>query len=84
MDTITHSVGIPLEGLLITIGIVFIILIILLIVISKSEYRCNRKSVKRKVVCVYGKFDNKSDFVLEPATGKEKELKPFWIQEVAE
>jgi len=22
--------------------------------------------IKRKVVCVYGKFDDKSDFVLEP------------------
>jgi len=81
MDTITHSVGMPLEGLLITIGIVSIVFIILGIILFKLKSGENKKPVKRKVVCVYGKFDNKSDFVLEPATGKEKELKPFWIQE---
>ena len=25
-----------------------------------------RKKIRRKVVCVYGKFDKESDFVLEP------------------
>jgi hypothetical protein len=31
------------------------------------------KNVRRKVVCVYGKFDNESDFVLEPAAPSDKD-----------
>jgi len=34
--------------------------------------------IKRKVVCVFGKFDDKSDFVLEPATDKDEDA--FWIE----
>ncbi|MFA5746431.1 MAG: hypothetical protein WC932_06290 [archaeon] len=36
--------------------------------------------VKRKVVCVYGRFDNTSDFVLEPACCEEDEKDAFWIE----
>lgn len=28
-------------------------------------------TIKRKVVCIFGKFDNKSDFVLEPPCSEE-------------
>ncbi len=40
---------------------------------------------KRKVVCVYGKFDDIADFVLEPVCGDEnceccKDA--FWIEDV--
>jgi len=31
------------------------------------------KDIRRKVICVYGKFDNESDFVLEPATEGDKD-----------
>jgi hypothetical protein len=42
---------------------------------------------KRKVTCVFGKFDETSDFVLEPCCENEncKECKDaFWIEEVKE
>lgn len=29
--------------------------------------------IKRKVVCVFGKFDKTSDFVLEPADDRDEE-----------
>ena len=42
--------------------------------------------IRRKVVCVFGKFDNKSDFVLEPACPDDCDCdickKAFWIEEV--
>ena len=46
---------------------------------------------KRKVVCVFGKFDNKSDFVLEPICKPTEHSKDetceickdaFWIEKV--
>ncbi len=40
---------------------------------------------KRKVVCVFGKFDDKSDFVLEPVCESDdcNECKEsFWIEDV--
>ena len=41
------------------------------------------KLVRRKVVCVYGKFDNKSDFVLEPAYSDGEDVgEVFWIEKV--
>jgi hypothetical protein len=46
-----------------------------------------KKMVKRKVICVYGKFDNKSDFVLEPACEsgcEECDRRAFFIQSVEE
>lgn len=33
----------------------------------------NKKMIKRKVVCVYGRYDEESDFVLEPATELDKD-----------
>jgi transposase-like protein len=36
--------------------------------------------IKRKVVCVYGRFDNTSDFILEPACCEEDEHIAFWIE----
>ena len=40
--------------------------------------------VKRKVVCVFGKFDDKSDFVLEPSCPNECKCDickcAFWIE----
>jgi hypothetical protein len=38
--------------------------------------------IKRKVVCVFGKFDKDSDFVLEPACKDECKLckNAFWIE----
>jgi len=46
-----------------------------------------KTKIRRKVVCAYGKFDNKSDFVLEPACEKDdcdncKDA--FWIEKVEE
>lgn len=41
--------------------------------------------IRRKVVCVFGKFDNKNDFVLEPAcNGDDCEYckDAFWIEKV--
>jgi hypothetical protein len=42
--------------------------------------------IRRKVVCVYGVFDNKSDFVLEPVIEScdcdECKKNAFWIEEV--
>ena len=35
---------------------------------------------KIKVVCVYGKFGENSDFVLEPAVDSDKDA--FWIEKV--
>lgn len=47
-----------------------------------------KKIIKRKVVCVYGKFDEDSDFVIEPACGdnacEECDKESFWIQKVEE
>jgi len=44
--------------------------------------------VKRKVVCVFGKFDDKSDFVLEPSCPDSCKYDickdAFWIEEVIE
>ena len=48
----------------------------------------NDRSVqtKRKVVCVFGKFDNKSDFVLEAACPDKCKCEickdAFWIEEI--
>ncbi len=42
---------------------------------------------RRKVVCIYGKFDDESDFVLEPADEDidyTKVGKVFWIEDVKE
>ena len=43
---------------------------------------------KRKVVCVWGKFDDKSDFVLEPACCDCSKCEicknAFWIEDVEE
>jgi len=48
---------------------------------------------KRKVVCVWGKFDDKSDFVLEPVCEPTEHSKEetceickdgFWIEDVKE
>lgn len=47
-----------------------------------------KNKIKRKVVCVFGKFDEKSDFVLEPpcSDGDKCEVcgKTFWIEECEE
>lgn len=48
-----------------------------------------KKPIKRKVVCVFGEWGKKTDFVLEPySKGDEKEEdvlgKAFWIQECKE
>ena len=44
--------------------------------------------MKRKVICIWGKFDNKSDFVLEPACKDECNCgeceDAFWIEKVEE
>jgi len=44
--------------------------------------------VKRKVVCVFGKFDDESDFVLEPVCSDSSNCdickKAFYIEEVEE
>jgi len=44
------------------------------------------KMVKRKVTCVFGKFDDKSDFILEPACPDELNCEccknAFWIEEI--
>lgn len=44
--------------------------------------------IKRKVVCVFGKFDNESDFVLEPPCTEDCDCEickdPFWIERVEE
>jgi hypothetical protein len=40
----------------------------------------NKDIIRRKVVCVFGKFDNKSDFVLEPVCKECEEA--FWIEKV--
>ncbi len=38
-----------------------------------------KKKIRRKVVCVYGKFDETSDFVIEPDfSGKDKDA--FYIE----
>lgn len=42
------------------------------------DYVIKMKKIKRKVVCVYGKYDHKSDFVLEPATKSDKDY--FYIE----
>lgn len=46
------------------------------------------KTIKRKVVCVYGKFNNKDDFVLEPVCSDNCECElcksSFWIEGVIE
>ena len=43
---------------------------------------------KRKVVCVWGKFDGKSDFVLEPTCDCKNKCElckdAFWIEDVKE
>ena len=40
-----------------------------------------KKKIKRKVVCVWGNFDDKSDFVLEPyIKGDEEYGNVFYIQ----
>ena len=48
----------------------------------------NKKIVKRKVICVWGKFDNKSDFVLEPVCSEECDCEvckdAFWIENCKE
>lgn len=44
------------------------------------ERLVNKKKIRRKVVCVFGKFDDKSDFVLEPAIGIGEEKDAFWIE----
>jgi hypothetical protein len=40
--------------------------------------------IRRKVTCVFGKFDNKSDFVLEPVCKNECNCEvckdSFWIE----
>jgi len=42
-----------------------------------------KQKIRRKVVCVYGKFDDKSDFVLEPVCKDDDNCKvcknSFWI-----
>jgi len=42
------------------------------------------KKIRRKVVCVFGKFDEKSDFVLEPVCSNECKceecINAFWIK----
>ena len=44
--------------------------------------------IKRKVVCVFGKFDDKSDFVIEPVCSDDCNCESckdaFWIEEVEE
>jgi len=45
------------------------------------------KPIRRRVVCVYGKWGKKTDFVIEPAIegdGSEDVGKVFWIEEVKE
>lgn len=40
-----------------------------------------KKKIRRKVVCVWGRFDNGSDFVLEPLEPDEMDAKDgFWIE----
>ena len=43
---------------------------------------------KRKVVCVYGKFDNESDFVIEPVCSDDCQCEickdAFWINDELE
>lgn len=34
---------------------------------ESTKRELKEHAITRKVVCVFGKFDNKSDFVLEPA-----------------
>lgn len=36
--------------------------------------------IRRKVVCVFGKFDDKSDFVIEPLLEGEDDEDAFWIE----
>lgn len=42
------------------------------------------KLIKRKVVCVFGKWGKDTDFVIEPYVEGDEEVigKSFWIQEV--
>ena len=48
----------------------------------------HNKKMKRKVVCVFGKFDDKSDFVIEPVCDDDCNCKSckdaFWIEKVEE
>lgn len=41
-----------------------------------------KQKIKRKVICVFGKWGKDTDFVLEPAEKRDKNY--FWIEEVEE
>ena len=48
----------------------------------------HKKKIKRKVVCVFGKWGTKTDFVLEPACSDKCKCDlckdAFWVEEVLE
>ena len=69
-------------GLCFGINIGVIIMALLMLLIFKKT-----RMVRRKVVCVWGEFDDKSDFVLEPSCPESCSCDickgAFWIEDLS-